>query len=113
MSEDKDQALAIDVRLKASDSSSHPRAVNYSNVGVAQGIAYVDFGFIEPVLLAAAAKTTKDGQAAVKQIEGQLITRVAMGVDVLGRLQHQIQRTLSRLQMVSGDRVIRRNLGRS
>ena len=63
MSEAKDQALAIDVRLKSSDSSSHPRAVNYSNVGVAQGIAYVDFGFIEPVLLAAVAKTTKDGQA--------------------------------------------------
>ena len=84
MSESKDQTIALNVRPKPSESSAHPRATNYTNVGVAQGIAYVDFGFIEPTLLAAIAKTTKDGQAALKGLEGHLITRVALGVDVLG-----------------------------
>ena len=94
MSESKDQAIAFNVRLKPSESSAHPRATNYTNVGVAQGIAYVDFGFIEPTLLVAIAKTAKDGPAAPKGLEGALVTRVAMGVDVLARLHQQIQQVL-------------------
>ncbi|HEX7766454.1 MAG TPA: hypothetical protein VF443_07045, partial [Nitrospira sp.] len=66
MSELKDKTLQLTVRLKPSEPSAHPLATNYINVGVAQGIAYVDFGFIEPALLGAIAKTAKDGQAAPK-----------------------------------------------
>ena len=94
MSEAKDQTRTLNVRLKPSESSAHPRATNYTNVGVAQGIAYLDFGFIEPSLLATIAKTAKDGQAAPKGLEGALVTRLAMGVDVLARLNQQIQQVL-------------------
>ncbi len=81
MREPKDQTLQLNVRLKPSEPSAHPLATNYTNVGVAQGIAYVDFGFIEPALLGAIAKTAKDGQTAPKGLEGHLVSRVAMGVD--------------------------------
>lgn len=94
MSDAKDQIIALNVRLKPSESSAQPRATNYTNVGVAQGIAYLDFGFIEPALLAAIAKTAKDGQAAPQGLEGTLVTRVAMGVDVLARLHQHIQQVL-------------------
>lgn len=94
MSESKDTTIALNVRLKPSDSSAHPRAVNYTNVGVAQGIAYLDFGFIEPALLAAVAKTAKDGQAAPKGLDGHLVTRVALPVDNLAQLHQQIQQVL-------------------
>jgi len=94
MSEPKDKMIALNVRLKPSEPSAHPLATNYTNVGVAQGIAYVDFGFIEPALLGAIAKAAKDGQAAPKGLEGHLVTRVAMGVDVLTRLHQQIQLVL-------------------
>ena len=94
MNEAKDKVLALKVRLKSSDSSSHPRATNYTNVVLLQGIAYLDCGFVEPELLGAIAKTWKDGQPAPKGIEGQLVTRVAMGVDVLKRLHQQIQQVL-------------------
>jgi hypothetical protein len=94
MSESKSRAIALNVRLKPSESSAHPRATNYTNVNVAQGIAYLDFGFIEPTLLVAIAKTAKDGQAAPKGLEGHLVTRVAMSVDLLARLHQQIQHVL-------------------
>ncbi|ULA62147.1 MAG: hypothetical protein LZF86_10006 [Nitrospira sp.] len=57
----------------------------------------MDFGFIEPALLGVivkAAQEKEDGQAAPKAIDGQLVTRVAMGVDVLARLHQQIQQVL-------------------
>ncbi len=98
MSETKDQTIALNVRLKPSESSAHPRATNYTNVNVAQGIGYVDFGFIEPTALAAIAKTAKDGQAAPKGLEAALVTRVAMSVDVLARLHQQIQQVLVSLR---------------
>ena len=68
MSESKDQTVALNVRLKPSESSAHPRATNYTNVGVAQGIAYVDFGFIDPTLFATIVRTAKDGQGCTKRI---------------------------------------------
>ena len=37
------------------------------------------------------AKIAKDGQAAPKVLTGALVTRVAMGIDVLARLRQQIQ----------------------
>lgn len=94
MSEPRDTTLAVHVRLKPSEPTARPLATNYTNVGVVQGIAYVDFGFIEPSALAAMAKTAKDGRAAPKGLDGQLVTRVAMGVNVLARLQQQIQQVL-------------------
>jgi len=94
MSEPKDTTVAVNVRLKPSESSAHPRAANYTNVGIAQGIAYLDFGFLEPAFLAAIAKTAKDGQAAPKGLDGHLVTRVAMDVSALVRLQQQIQQVL-------------------
>ena len=97
MSESKDTTIALNVRLKPSEPSAHPRAANYTNVGIAQGIAYLDFGFIEPALLAAIAKTAKNGQAAPKGLDGHLVTRVAMDIGSLARLQQQIQQVLRSL----------------
>jgi hypothetical protein len=94
MSESKDTTIALNVRLKPSESSAHPRAANYTNVGIAQGIAYLDFGFVEPALLAAIAKTAKDGHAAPKGLDGHLVTRIAMDLGSLTRLQQQIQQVL-------------------
>ncbi|BFU91117.1 MAG: hypothetical protein NTAFB01_23040 [Nitrospira sp.] len=94
MSETNDTTIALNVRLKPTESSAHPRAANYTNVAVAQGIAYLDFGFIEPTLLATIAKTAKDGQAAPKGLDGHFVTRVAMDINTLARLQRQIQQVL-------------------
>jgi hypothetical protein len=94
MSDTNDTTIALNVRLKPSEASAHPSATNYTNVGVAQGIAYLDFGFIEPSLLAAIAKTAKDGQAAPKGLDGHLVTRVAIDIGSLARLQQQIQQVL-------------------
>lgn len=94
MSELKAKIIALNVRLNPSEPTAHPLATNYTNVGVVQDIAYVDFGFIEPALLGAIVKAAKDGQAAPKGLEGHLVSRVAMGVDVLARLHQQIQQVL-------------------
>jgi hypothetical protein len=61
MNESKPTVNSLDVRLKPFDTSAHPRAVSYTKVGVAQRIAYLDFGFIEPARLLAVARGEQDG----------------------------------------------------
>lgn len=100
MSDAKEKRLALNVRLKPSEPSGHPLATNYTSVGVAQGIAYLDFGFIEPAMLSAVVKTAKDSQAVPKGLEGHLVARVAMGVDVVTRLHQQIQQVLMSMRDV-------------
>ena len=107
MSDPTEKTIPLSVRLKPSEPSAHPHAVNYSNVGVAQGIAYLDFGFIEPAVLAAIVKTAKDGHAAPKGLDGHLVTRVAMPLDSLVRLHQQIR------QVLVGLREVRRGRGKS
>jgi len=98
MSERKDATTPLHVRLSPSDSSAHPRTTNYTTVGMTQGMAYLDFGFIEPALLAAVAKTATDGQTAPKGLNGHLVTRVTMDVIALARLHQQIQQVLVGVQ---------------
>jgi hypothetical protein len=47
---------------KFSDLSAHPRTTINTNVGVAQGIAPIDFGFIGPAVRGAIAKTATHGR---------------------------------------------------
>lgn len=94
MSDADATTIVFNVRLKPMDHSNLPHQANYSNVAVAQGMAYLEFGFLDPALLRAIVKTGKDGQAASDVIEGQLVTLVAMGVNVLARLHQQIQQVL-------------------
>ena len=101
MSDSHTKTIALNVRLKPNDSSAHLRAANYTNVALAQGIAYLDFGFIEPAVLAGIARTAKDGQAALKGVDGHFVTRVAMDVNTVARLQQQIQQLLAGLSQAS------------
>lgn len=98
MSEPKEAATVLNVRLTPSDASAHPRTTNYTTVGMVQGIAYLDFGFIEPAFLASVAKTAKDGKTPPTRVDGHLVTRVTMDVIALARLHQQIQQVLVGLQ---------------
>jgi hypothetical protein len=70
----------------------------FSVLSVAQGIAYLDFGFIEPSALAMLSRTVREGKAMPERLDGKLVARVAMGLDVLQRLDQQLQQVLQGLR---------------
>lgn len=88
---EQEKLTAVNVRLRAVEQSDQPIMSNFSTVAVAQGIAYVDFGFIEPALLAKVMVDSQNGKSLPEQVDGKLVARVSMGLDVLVRLQHQMQ----------------------
>lgn len=88
---EQEQITAVNVRLRAVEQSDQPIMSNFATVSVAQGIAYLDFGFIEPALLAKVMVDSQNGKTLPGQVEGKLVARVSLGLDVLVRLQHQLQ----------------------
>ena len=90
-------ATAVNVTLRPVEQSNQPVSANYSTVGVAQGIAYLDFGFLEPAQLAGVVRNVRSGNGAPDRLEGTLVVRVAMGLDVVQRLQQQLQEVLGGL----------------
>ena len=88
----------IDVTLRPVEQSNQPLSANYSTVGVAQGIAYLDFGFLEPAQLAGAVRNLRSGNGTSDSLEGTLVVRVAMGLEVVQRLQQQLQQVLAGLR---------------
>jgi hypothetical protein len=90
-----ENAVALNVKLASKgQGAEQPVLSNHSVVGVAQGIAYVDFGFIEPAVLGNIVGAARNGKELPKAIGGRLTTRVAMPLDALVRLQQQLQRLL-------------------
>lgn len=93
-----DKTVAVNVRLKTAEQADQPLLVNYTHVGLAEGLAYVDFGFLEPALLGAVVKRAKQGDALPKQLEGTRAARVALPLDAVVRLYQQLQQVLVGLQ---------------
>jgi uncharacterized membrane protein len=86
------------VRLAPVDNSDQPVLANYTTVNPAPGMAFVDFGFIEPSLLAVIPRVTKQSGRLPESVNGKLAVRVAMGYDAVAGLHQQIGQIFSGLR---------------
>ena len=94
----ENKSITVNVRLKPISPSDQPILVNYTHVGLSDGLAYVDFGFLEPALLSSVATRAKQGEVTPKQLEGISAARVALPLDSVVRLYQQLQQVLVSLQ---------------
>lgn len=98
----KARVVALNMKLTPVNHSDQPVSANFTTVGVAQGIAYLDFGFIEPAALASVVREARQGKEMPKSLEGKLAVRVALPLDGLLRLQLQLQQVLAGLRGIKG-----------
>ena len=88
----------LGLRLVPVGNSDQPVFANVCNVNVAPGVAFIDFGFLEPAMLSALPRVAKEGGKLPERIEGRLAVRVAMGVEALANLHQQLGRVLASAQ---------------
>ena len=91
------------VRLAPVDNSDQPVLSNDAIVNVAPGMAFIDFGFLEPGLLAAIPRVASQGGKLPESVNGKLAVRVAMGYDSLSGLHQQIGRVLTSARAARAD----------
>ena len=70
---------------------------------IAPGMAFIDFGFLEPAMLAALPRVAKQGGKLPESVNGKLAVRVAMGYDALAGLHQQLGRVLTGLRAASSE----------
>lgn len=78
------------VRLAPVDNSDQPVLANYTVVNPAPDMAFIDFGFLEPAMLAALPRAAKQGVKLPQSLNGKLAVRVAMSYDTLAGLHQQL-----------------------
>ena len=88
--EGESKSVGLNVRLNASADSDRPVFSNFTNVNVAPGTVFIDFGFLEPGVLSALPQLVKDGAKLPDSINGRLSVRVAMGLDAMANLYQQL-----------------------
>ena len=90
--------VSLPVRLTTGLQASQPVLSNYTVASVAQGLAYLDFGFVEPSLMAAIHQSLHQDKALPKLLEGRLTTRVVLPLEALLSLQQQLAHVVVGLQ---------------
>jgi hypothetical protein len=88
---------SLGIRLLPVDNSDQPVMTNYVQVNVSPGVAFIDFGFLEPGMLSALPRVAKEGGKLPETVNGKLAVRVAMGYEAIGSLHQQLGRLLSGL----------------
>ena len=96
--ETNERTMTMPIRLRTGQEENQPALANYTHASVAQGLAYVDFGFVEPSLLGAIRQSARQGEVLPKHLEVTLTTRVALPLDALVRLQQQLAQVVMGLQ---------------
>ena len=94
----KPERIDLKLNLIPAGQSEQPVLANYSQLSLAPGIAYIDFGFVEPAAVAALTKTVRSGGKPPASINGRLAVRVAMGLDTLSQLEQQLGAALRELR---------------
>ena len=87
----------IAVRLRPANNSDQPVLANYVALQPASGMLLLDFGFLEPAVLAALPNVARRGGKLPESLDGRLAVRVAMGYDSAVQLQNQLTRLLAQL----------------
>jgi hypothetical protein len=97
-------SATLGVRLTPLGNSDQPIVANYCLINVAPGMAFIDFGFLEPAMLAALPRVAREGGKLPERVNGKLAVRVALGYDALAGLHQQIGRVLTgvRQQQAAG-----------
>ena len=96
------RSTGMGVRLAPVNDSDQPVVANYTTLNVSPGMVFVDFGFLEPAILAALPRVAKEGGKLPERLNGKLAVRVAMGYDAMAGLHQQLGRVLAGLGEAAG-----------
>ena len=96
------KSASLGVRLTPVGNSDQPVVANYCLINLAPGMAFIDFGFLEPAMLAALPRVARQGGKLPERVDGRLAVRVALGYDAHAGLHQQIGRVLTGFRQQQG-----------
>ncbi len=95
------EAKSLRLELRASGDADRPVSANCSLIHITQGVAYLDFGFVEPEVFVQLSKRAEANEPFPDVIEGKLVMRVAISPQALLRLKEQTDEVLRKVGILS------------
>jgi len=102
--EKQEKSVGLNIRLAPVNNSDQPVLANFTRLNGAPGMAFVDFGFLEPAALAALSRLAQTGGKIPENLNGKLAVRIALGFDTLAALHQQIGQALAGLKVQRGEK---------
>jgi hypothetical protein len=90
--------LQLGIRLQPVEHSDQPVFANFSFVQGAQGMLFLDFGFLEPSIMPSVLRVARDGGKLPEALNGKLAARVVLGLDAATQLAQQLEHHLRGLK---------------
>lgn len=85
----------LGIRLTPVGNSDQPVFANYTALNVTPGVVFIDFGFLEPGVLAALPRVARQGGKLPETINGRLAVRVALAYDSVQNLKRQLDQLVA------------------
>jgi hypothetical protein len=101
------KSVGLNIRLAPVNNSDQPILANFTRLNAAPGVAFVDFGFLEPAALSALSRLAQTGRKIPENLNGKLAVRVAIGFDSVAALHQQLGQLLEGLKVQSGEKSAR------
>jgi hypothetical protein len=98
---DARETKRLGIRLQPVNNSDQPVLSNYTALNVSPGMVFIDFGFLEPGMLAALPRVARAGGKLPESVNGKLAVRVAMGFDGLANFHQQLGQVLTQLRQAA------------
>lgn len=93
------------IRLVPVDGSDQPILANYTMLDVTSGMVFIQFGFVEPGVITAIQGAMQTDAKLPERINGRMAARIALGLDTLQALHHQLGTTLEAMTKVAQQRL--------
>ena len=90
----EDGSMDFNVRLQPIEGTGLPVLANHTHVNVAQGVACLTFGYIEPIMLAELGKLMEKNGTLPNNVRGSLTARIALPLGSIHRLHQQLSQVL-------------------
>lgn len=78
------------VELRPVNNSDAAVVANYAALVPASGMTFIDFGFLEPLMIAAIQQSVRDGKEPPETVHGKLTARIALNYDTVVSLYNQL-----------------------
>ena len=86
----RQQSMQINVRMQQNANSSQPIYTNFTTVQNGQKIVIVDFGFVDPQLIATLNRMARTGEKTPDTIEATMSCRMALNLETAHQLFVQL-----------------------
>lgn len=88
--EQKHNAAPISIRMQQGEQAGQPIYANFASTQLGQGVVIIDFGFLDPQMVAAINRLARSGEKTPDTVAAKMVCRMALSIESANNLMQQL-----------------------